>query len=218
MSNSNQNFLYPIFLKLDKVETLIVGGGLVGLEKLSFLLKSSPNANVTLVAPEILPEIEMLASVFSGVKLRYKKFSLDDLNGKRLAIIATEKKKLNQQIKAEAEAKGILANVADTPELCDFYLGSIITKGDLKIAVSTNGKSPTFAKRFREVMEEVLPDELSELIKNLDGIRKTLKGNFTEKVKILNRLTKELVNEKHRQEKEQILSNSNSENYLVFNI
>lgn len=218
MSNSNQNFLYPIFLKLDKVETLIVGGGLVGLEKLSFLLKSSPNANVTLVASEILPEIEMLASVFSGVKLRYKKFSLDDLNGKRLAIIATEKKKLNQQIKAEAEAKGILANVADTPELCDFYLGSIITKGDLKIAVSTNGKSPTFAKRFREVMEEVLPDELSELIKNLDGIRKTLKGNFTEKVKILNRLTKELVNEKHRQEKEQILSNSNSENYLVFNI
>lgn len=218
MSNSNQNFLYPIFLKLDKVETLIVGGGLVGLEKLSFLLKSSPNANVTLVAPEILPEIEMLASVFSGVKLRYKKFSLDDLNGKRLAIIATEKKKLNQQIKAEAEAKGILANVADTSELCDFYLGSIITKGDLKIAVSTNGKSPTFAKRFREVMEEVLPDELSELIKNLDGIRKTLKGNFTEKVKILNRLTKELVNEKHRQEKEQILSNSNSENYLVFNI
>lgn len=218
MSNSNQNFLYPIFLKLDKVETLIVGGGLVGLEKLSFLLKSSPNANVTLVAPEILPEIEMLASVFSGVKLRYKKFSLDDLNGKRLAIIATEKKKLNQQIKAEAEAKGILANVADTPELCDFYLGSIITKGDLKIAVSTNGKSPTFAKRFREVMEEVLPDELSELIKNLDGIRKTLKENFTKKVKILNRLTKELVNEKHLQEKEQILSNSNSENYLVFNI
>ncbi len=214
--NTSQNQLYPVFLKLDKIETLIVGGGLVGLEKLSFLLKSSPNARVTLVATEILPEIEMLASVFSEVKLVYKKFSSEDLKGKRLAIIATEKRDLNQKIKKEAEALGILSNVADTPDLCDFYLGSIITKGDLKIAVSTNGKSPTFAKRFREVLEEILPDELPELIDNLDAFRKTLKGNFAEKVKSLNKLTSELVLADRYNKREKTFGET--ESHFVFTI
>lgn len=189
----NQNQLYPIFLRLEKLETLIVGGGLVALEKLTFLLKSSPNANVTLVAPAILPEIEMMASVFHKVVLKYKIYSTDDLNGRQVVIIATDNKELNKKIKSEASARGIIANVADTPHLCDFYLGSIVTKGDLKIAISTNGKSPTLAKRFREMLEGILPDDIGDLINNLDLIRKNLEGNFSEKVKTLNNITKKLV-------------------------
>jgi precorrin-2 dehydrogenase/sirohydrochlorin ferrochelatase len=88
-----------------------------------------------------------------------------------------------------AKSAGILINVADTPELCDFYLGGIVTKGDLKIAISTNGKSPTMAKRIREFLEDILPDETNELLQNLHHYRSTLKGNFEDKVKALNDLT-----------------------------
>ena len=77
---------------------------------------------------------------------------------------------------------------------CDFYLGGIVTKGNLKIAISTNGKSPTMAKRLRQFFEEFLPDNMDELLANLDDYRKTLKGNFQEKVDQLNDLTKGILN------------------------
>ena len=86
--------------------------------------------------------------------------------------------------------------MADTPELCDFYLGSIVTKGDLKIAISTNGKSPTLSKRIREFFEDILPDNINDLILNLNEYRKTLKGNFEEKVDALNEITKSFKNKK----------------------
>ena len=97
---------------------------------------------------------------------------------------------MNEQIYQVAKQKNILINVADTPELCDFYMGSIVTKGDLKIAISTNGKSPTLSKRLREFFETILPDDLQELIDNLHQYRNTLKGDFEKKVKTLNELTK----------------------------
>ena len=86
-----------------------------------------------------------------------------------------------------------MINVADTPELCDFYLGSIVTKGDLKIAISTNGKSPTLSKRLREFFEDVLPENVNDLILNLNEYRKTLKGDFEEKVNALNEITKNFL-------------------------
>ena len=85
-------------------------------------------------------------------------------------------------------------NVADTPDLCDFYMGSIVTRGSLKVAISTNGKSPTFAKRFRQVLEEILPHDTDDLLRNLKVIRDRLKGGFEYKVKELNRITSTLVN------------------------
>jgi siroheme synthase-like protein len=93
------------------------------------------------------------------------------------------------------KAKGKLINVADKPELCDFYLGSIVTKGNLKLAISTNGKSPTVAKRLKEVFHELLPDELEEVLDNLQQIRNKLKGDFANKVQQLNELTKVLISE-----------------------
>ncbi|HHZ96599.1 MAG TPA: bifunctional precorrin-2 dehydrogenase/sirohydrochlorin ferrochelatase, partial [Flavobacteriales bacterium] len=100
---------------------------------------------------------------------------------------------INKRIWADSKKAKVLVNVADTPDLCDFYMGSIVTKGDLKLAISTNGKSPTFSKRFRELLESILPDTLPETLNNLNAIRKTLKGDFTEKVKSLNKLTELLV-------------------------
>ncbi|RKQ49915.1 precorrin-2 dehydrogenase/sirohydrochlorin ferrochelatase [Roseivirga pacifica] len=187
------NELYPIFLKVHQFETLIVGGGEVGLEKLSFLLKSSPNAKVTLVGKTIKPEIKELAQLHPQVTLFERAYFSEDLTGIQMAIIATEDHETNKQIHAEAKAREILTNVADTPDLCDFYLGSIVTKGDLKVAISTNGKSPTIAKRLKETLNEVLPDEIHELLQHMREIRDQLKGNFGYKVKKLNELTSTLV-------------------------
>jgi precorrin-2 dehydrogenase / sirohydrochlorin ferrochelatase len=91
--------------------------------------------------------------------------------------------------------------VADTPELCDFYLGSIITKGELKIAISTNGKSPTLSKRIREFFEDILPENINDLILNLNEYRKTLKGDFEEKVNKLNELTASFKGQKKTKRK-----------------
>ena len=190
------NELYPIFLKVHQFDVLIVGGGEVGLEKLSFLLKSSPNAQVTLVAKAIKPAIRKLAKKHPSVTLFERAFFPEDLTGIQLVLIATEDHETNLNIQQEAKNRGILANVADTPELCDFYLGSIVTKGDLKIGISTNGKSPTIAKRLKETLNEVLPDEIDELLQRMKEIRDELKGNFGYKVKKLNQLTTSLVSKK----------------------
>lgn len=187
------NELYPIFLKVHSFDTLIVGGGEVGLEKLSFLLKSSPKAKLTLVAKEIKPEIKELAKLHSSVKLIEREFFSEDLTEMQMAIIATEDRALNLAIRNEAKERGILVNVADTPDLCDFYLGSIVTKGDLKIAISTNGKSPTIAKRLKELLHDVLPDEIDDLLQNMKAVRDQLKGDFRQKVRRLNQLTEALV-------------------------
>lgn len=184
------NTLYPIFLKTENFNILIVGGGFVGTEKLSFILKNSPNANITVVAKLISDEIKSMVKGQSSIVLLEKSFEASDLENKQLVIAATADKTLNESIYHAAKEKSILINVADTPELCDFYLGSIVTKGDLKIAISTNGKSPTLSKRIREFFEEMLPENINDLILNLNEYRKTLKGNFEEKVSALNEITK----------------------------
>ncbi len=190
-----KNKLYPIFLKLEELELLLVGAGNVGLEKLNSLLSNSPEAKITIVAPLIKEEVRGLLQNHPFCNLVQRSFEETDLNNKDLVVLATDDKELHKKIKALAEEKGILVNVADTPELCDFYLGSIVQKGNLKIAISTNGKSPTAAKRIKEVLNKALPGELDEVIENLHQIRNKLNGNFEYKVKKLNALTKVLVEE-----------------------
>jgi len=188
----SQNTLFPVFLKLEQFDILIVGGGAVGLEKLTAVLRNSPDTRVTLVGETILPEIRTFVLDFPRVTLLEKTFEAEDLQGRQFVFIATDHPELNATIKLLAAERGILANVADTPDLCDFYLGSIVQKGDLKIAISTNGKSPTIAKRIREVLQEALPDELHDLLQNMNAIRNRLGGDFARKVRALNRLTRRL--------------------------
>ena len=188
-----KNQLYPVFLKLDQLELLLVGGGNVGLEKLHSLLANSPEAKVSIVAPEVKDEIKKLVLRHPTCKIFQREFQYDDLNGKDLVILATNNRSLHEEIKTKATEKSILVNVADTPDLCDFYLGSIVQKGNLKIAISTNGKSPTAAKRIKEVLHEALPGELDDVIENLHKVRSKLNGNFEYKVKKLNKLTRTLI-------------------------
>lgn len=193
----DKNPLYPVFLKLHQLQLLIVGAGEVGFEKLSFILKSSPDAKVTIVAPWISEEIKKLLDEKKShfVQFRNREFEPEDMDGHDLVIAATNIKELNQEVRIEAKKRGKLVNVADTPDLCDFYLGSIVTRGNLKVAISTNGQSPTFAKRFRQLLEEILPEESNTLLSNLHEIRNRLKGDFNYKVKALNELTASLLEE-----------------------
>lgn len=192
-----QNELYPIFLKVNQLNVLIVGGGNVALEKLTFLLKSSPNANVQLVAKEFNEEIIKLSEK-ENVTITKVPYTDIALKNKQIVIAATNNNVINRQIHLDAKAQNILVNVADTPGLCDFYMGGIVTKGNVKIAISTNGKSPTLAKRLRQFFEEVIPENINELAENLNKFRHTIKGDFTDKVNALNTVTKELVGKKDK--------------------
>lgn len=188
-----ENHLFPVFFKLNRLHVLVVGGGNIGLEKTSALIENCPTAHVTIVATWFLPEMQELAKKAQNVELIQKSFSCGDLLGKDLAIAATNDKELNLLIWEKAKSSRVLINVADTPDLCDFYLGSIVQKGQLKIAISTNGKSPTIAKRLKQVLQESLPDSLNDVLDKLHIIRDRLKGDFQEKVKQLNQLTEVLV-------------------------
>lgn len=187
------NHLFPVFLKLETLRVLVVGAGKVGLEKLRALLQNSPCTQVTVVAKEITPAVQDFVRDYPSVQLKAKEFGSEDLAGKELVVVAVDDKEASCYIRDAAKAKGLLVNVADTPELCDFYLGSIVQKGEVKIAISTNGKSPTMAKRLKEVLNDAIPSEINEVTNNLSLIRENLNGNFEEKVKQLNELTKTLV-------------------------
>ncbi len=187
-----RNTLYPVFLKLSQLNVLIVGGGLVAEEKLNFLLKSSPDAHVTMVAT-FFREGTMQLATSNEVATNVKPYEISDLDGHQLVIVATDDHDLNVAIYEQCRSRHLLVNVADNPPLCDFYLGGIVTKGNVKIAISTNGKSPTTAKRLRQFFEEVIPEKVDEMVVNLDTYRKTLKGDFEEKMEKLNELTKGLI-------------------------
>jgi len=191
--NIHSNQLYPVFLKLEQLELLLVGAGNVGLEKLNSLLSNSPEAKVTVVAPFVKDEVKELLQNHSSCFLLQRPFEEADLENKNLIILATDDKELHKRIKKLAEQRRIIVNVADTPGLCDFYLGSIVQKGNLKIAISTNGKSPTTAKRIKELLENTMPDEIDELLINLNLIRNKMTGDFADKVRQLNELTKMLT-------------------------
>jgi len=184
-----RNNLFPVFLKLEFLDTLIVGGGHVGLEKLTAILKNSPTAKVTLVARTIQESIKDLARNHPSVTLYERNFKLWDLWDKDLVMLATDNRSLHENIRKFARTRRLLINVADTPDLCDFYLGSVVTRGHLKIGISTNGKSPTISKRIREYLEEALPEDMNSLLENMEKIRSQIKGDFNHKVKVLNEIT-----------------------------
>ncbi|MCQ6957402.1 TSUP family transporter [Mucilaginibacter aquariorum] len=187
------NQLFPVFLKLNNLHTVLVGAGNVGLEKLTALLQNSPAATVTVISKTFLTDVHLLASIHPQVNIIQKPFTDTDLDGADLVIAATNDSELNKYVRQSAHDRKLLINVADKPELCDFYLGSIVQKGDLKIAISTNGKSPTIAKRLKEVLGEALPAELDITLQQMSEVRNTLAGDFTHKVKELNRVTAVLV-------------------------
>ncbi len=192
-----RNNLYPVFLKVKNLNVLIVGGGNVAEEKLHFLTKSSPDAKVLMVASMFREGTIALAKKYC-VTMVTDVYHEKYLEGRHMVIATTEKPEVNVQVWKDCRAQAKLVNVADNPPYCDFYMGGIVTKGNVKVAISTNGKSPTTAKRLRQFFEEVIPENVDDLVQNLNEFRKTIKGDFEEKVETLNEFTKGLIAKKEK--------------------
>lgn len=189
------NQLFPIFLKLEQLQVLLVGAGPVGLEKITALLHNSPKVRLNVVAERVAPAFRKFIAGIPTVQLYERCFSEDDLVDVDLVILATNNPVLNESVRVLARNRHLLLNVADKPDLCDFYLGSVVAKGNLKIGISTNGKSPTIAKRLKEFLNDLLPEEIDETLELMQAMRAQLKGDFQEKVKVLNAHTRVLIKE-----------------------
>ncbi|GAA4788485.1 hypothetical protein GCM10023231_15880 [Olivibacter ginsenosidimutans] len=187
------NQLFPVFVKLNSMNTILVGGGNVGVEKLAAMLHNCELARIKVVSKSFVPSIYDFAKRYPQIEIVQKAFEPADMDGMHLVIAATNDHSLNEQIRLAAKERSLLINVADKPDLCDFYLGSIVKKGDLKIAISTNGKSPTIAKRIKEVLTEGIPDEIDQTLDYMSELRHKLRGDFSDKVKKLNAVTASLV-------------------------
>lgn len=192
-AESEKNQLFPVFLKLNQLRLLIVGGGNIGYEKLQTVLHNTPEADIRLIAPEISDAVIALAAYYPNVTLVQKIFDPEDLDAVDLVISAVNDPEASNFIYESAKLRKVLINAADQPAFCDFYLGSIVTKGHLKIAISTNGKSPVLAKRMKEYLNEAIGDDLPNLIDNMHELRSRLSGDFNEKVRRLNEITQTLV-------------------------
>lgn len=172
---------------------LLIGGGNVALEKLQAVQNNAPATKVTVIAKEVFSNFAAYAKQFPNVEIHVREYQSTDLDDCDLVIAAVNDIPTSELIRNHAKQKGKLINVADKPSLCDFYLGSIVTKGNLRIAISTNGKSPTIAKRLKEMFNELLPAEMETLLQNMQQIRDRLKGDFTAKIERLNEITRGLT-------------------------
>ncbi|MGV6943947.1 precorrin-2 dehydrogenase/sirohydrochlorin ferrochelatase family protein [Sphingobacterium kyonggiense] len=187
------NHLFPIYLKLDQLQTLVVGGGPVGLEKLQALIANSPNAVIKVVAKDVCIALLEFIDGKKNIQLEVREFVEEDLWDKQIVILATNNPTFNDYVRELTAENNILLNVADKPALCDFYLGSVVQKGDLKIGISTNGKSPTIAKRIKELLEDLLPEEIDETLELMSSYRRQLKGDLKAKIEVLNAHTESLI-------------------------
>ena len=145
------NSLFPMFLKLADKRCLVVGAGNVGAPKITRLAETG--ARVQVIALAARDEVKELA-MDGKITLELRAFEPDDFEGKFLAVVATASPLLNQAIYAEAQRRGVLCNVVDVPELCDFYYPAVVQRGNLQIAISTNGQSPSLAQRLRQQLEK----------------------------------------------------------------
>jgi precorrin-2 dehydrogenase/sirohydrochlorin ferrochelatase len=167
--------LYPIFLKLQGRSVLVVGAGKVALNKIRQLLKTG--AKLTVIAPKALEEIQILAETMHLV-WHNREFRISDVEGNEIVIAATGNRKINMQVRDSANEKGIFSNVVDDPELCDFYVPAVISRGQLTIAISSSGLSPAFARKLKEELEDYLPDYLENFLQLLLEARAIIKKKF----------------------------------------
>ncbi|MGH2806157.1 MAG: precorrin-2 dehydrogenase/sirohydrochlorin ferrochelatase family protein [Actinomycetota bacterium] len=160
--------LYIACLVLTGRRVLVVGAGRIGLEKIEGLLACG--ADITVVAPEAVAEIEVL-DASDEIEWHPRVYETSDLDGKLLVVAATSDTELNTRVHNDAEARTMLVNVVDVPELCNFILPAIVREGPLAVAISTSGASPALAKRMKREIAANIGPEYAELAQLLDGVR-----------------------------------------------
>jgi precorrin-2 dehydrogenase/sirohydrochlorin ferrochelatase len=159
---------YMACLDLEGRRCLVVGGGSVGVEKAQGLLACG--AKVTVVSPELDAPLDL--------EWRRRRYRRRDLRGAFLVIAATSDRAVNERVHQDAEARGLLCNVADVPELCNFILPAVHREGPIAVAVSTGGASPALAKRLRAQIAALVRPEHAELAEELRALRPEVKERF----------------------------------------
>jgi siroheme synthase-like protein len=166
--------LFPIFVKLEGRLIVVVGGGAIAEGKIPGVLTAG--ARIRLVAPSITPQIAAWVR-YGKIDWLPKEFEAEDLNGAFLVIAATSAPGVNESVFRDAEGRGILCNAVDDIEHCHFYYGAVVQRGDLQIAISTNGKSPALAQRLRRELESEFGAEYEVWLQWLGAAREALRGN-----------------------------------------
>jgi uroporphyrin-III C-methyltransferase / precorrin-2 dehydrogenase / sirohydrochlorin ferrochelatase len=161
--------LLPIFLKLDGRPALLVGAGTVALEKIGSLLKTGVKLRV--IAPHARSEVRQLAAE-GKLELIERAFQPSDLDGNFIVIAATDVPEVNAAVYREAVTRGIPCNSVDDIPNCDFFFGSVVSRGDLQIAISTTGESPAVAQRLRREIDEQLPQDLGPWLAEVGALRR----------------------------------------------
>lgn len=166
--------LFPIFVKLDGRLVAVIGGGSIAEAKILGVLNAG--ARIRLISPAVTPQIAEWVRL-GKIEWRRKQFEAADLDGAFLVIAATSAAGVNEAAFREAETRGILCNAVDDTEHCHFYYGALVQRGDLQIAVSTNGKSPALAKRLRQELETQFGPEYEEWVERLGKAREELRAS-----------------------------------------
>jgi precorrin-2 dehydrogenase/sirohydrochlorin ferrochelatase len=163
--------LFPMFLKLACRSCLVVGAGSVGTPKIESLVEAG--ASVRVIASRVNFAVGEWARS-GAITWEAREFAASDLDGVFLVIAATSSREVNELIFREARQRNILCNVVDDPEHCDFYYPAVVHRGNLQLAISTNGLSPALAHRIRCELEEQFGPEYGEWLEQLGKIRREL--------------------------------------------
>ncbi len=166
---------FPLFLKTTDAPVALIGGGAVALAKAETLLASG--ARLRVVAPDILPLLAAHVNAAGGT-LHQEAYAPHHLEGAAFVIAATDDPALNARIHADAKALGLLINVVDTPELCDFIFPAVVARGEVQVAVSTAGISPTLARLIKRTIEQALPWNLAALAEWIETRKDRVKKHF----------------------------------------
>ncbi|HID09884.1 MAG TPA: glutamyl-tRNA reductase [Candidatus Latescibacteria bacterium] len=182
----------PVELNLEGKRVLIVGGGEVAERKLSKVLEGNP-LSVRVVAPEVSPGVERLA--FEGVEVVERVFEPGDVEGFDIVFVTTDDPDLNRRVAELAKREGAWVNVADRPELCDFFMPAFVRKGSLLITVSTGGSAPGFASALRNMIEHHQPlNQLSRALEAFSKVRREVVDRaFRGRRELLLALAKEYI-------------------------
>jgi precorrin-2 dehydrogenase/sirohydrochlorin ferrochelatase len=161
--------LFPIFLKLTGRPCIVIGAGHLAESKIESL--QTANARVTVIAPTATERITAMADT-GEITWHQRKYATGDLAGSFLVVAATNVPAVNRAVFAEAESSGILINAVDDPPFCDFYVPSVVRRGDLQIAISTAGHSPALAQRLRKEINALLPLDTGDWLSELGNLRR----------------------------------------------
>jgi precorrin-2 dehydrogenase len=162
---------YPVCLDIKDRDCLVVGGGQVGTRKVRTLLACG--ARVTVISPEVTEELSRLGRQ-GQIRIALRDYHTTDLASAFLVIGATDDPDLNRRVHQDAEAAHRLCNIADQPDLCNFVLPAVVTRGDLIVAVSTSGRSPAFAKHLRRQLQDQFGPEYGRFLDLMGAIRRRL--------------------------------------------